>query len=352
MMDARIRPLTKHINVAAIASFSFALAALPALAQEQKRSEPKYPHVSLSTWYQVDPAWPRRPERFTWGEMPGVAIDDRDQVWIYTRAVPPVQAYATDGTFLRAWGEDEIKTAHHIKFDRDGNVWVADIGNHIVMQFSPEGKLLKTLGTRGEAGADSTHFDQPTDMAITPSGDVFVADGYGNNRVVHIDKNGKYVGSWGRLGTGRGEFSIPHAIALDSRGRVYVADRNNTRIQVFDQGGQFLDEWRDIIVPWGFCVTKNDEIWVCGSSPMPWRRTDEALGCPPKDQIFVKFDVNGKVLQLWTVPKGTDGREQPGDCNWVHGVAVDSQGNIYATDIIGKRAQKFVKQPPGSVSTR
>jgi hypothetical protein len=349
-METRIRHLLLGAAPAAVACL--AIGPLLAQAQEPKRSEPKYPHISLSTWYQVDPAWPQKPANVAWGQTPGVAVDDRDQVWVYTRATPPVQAYDSSGKFLRAWGEDEIKTAHHIKFDRDGNVWVADIGYHVIMKFSPDGKLLKTLGTKGEAGTDSTHFDQPTDMAITPSGEVFVSDGYGNNRVVHLDKDGKYVKSWGRLGTGPGEFSIPHAIALDSRGRLYVADRNNARIQVFDQSGKFLEEWRNLIVPWGFCVNKNDEIWVCGSSPMPWRQSDGALGCPPKDQVFMKLDTNGKVLQIWTVPKGVDGHEEPGDCNWVHAIAVDSQGNLYASDIIGKRAQKFVKQPASSQLTK
>lgn len=302
-----------------------------------------YPRISLSTWYQVDPSWPSKPDSCHWGHIPGVAVDDKDQVWVYTRALPPVQVYDQDGRFLRSWGEDAIKTAHQIKFDRDGNVWLSDIGHHVVMQFTPEGKLLKTLGTRGEAGCDETHLNRPTDMAITPDGEVFVSDGYGNNRIVHFDKDGRFVKSWGKLGVGPGEFSLPHAIAIDSKGRLYVADRNNARIQVFDQTGAFLAEWRDRIVPWGFWMTRGNELWVCGSSPMPWRLTDLALGCPPKDQVFMKFNTEGTLLQLWTVPKGTNGQETPGECNWVHGVALDSQGNLYAGDIIGKRAQKFVR---------
>src|SRR5262249_37260005 len=134
-------------------------------------------------------------------------------------------------------------------------------------KFTPEGKLLLTLGTPGTAGRDSTHLNRPTDMVVTPAGDVFVADGYGNARVVHFDKSGKFVKAWGELGHKPGQFSIPHAIALDSKGRLYVADRNNVRVQIFDQSGKLLDEWRDVVVPWGFCVTKDDEIWVCGSSP-------------------------------------------------------------------------------------
>jgi DNA-binding beta-propeller fold protein YncE len=315
-----------------------------AFGQEAKAKPPKYPHVTLATWYQVDPSWPQKPSQCNWSDMPGIAVDDHDQIYVYTRAVPPVQVYDSSGKFVRGWGEDAVKKAHHIKFDSKGMVWISDIGNHTVMQFTPEGKLLKTLGTRGVAGNDNAHFDQPTDMAITPDGQVFVSDGYGNSRVVHFDRDGRYVKSWGKLGTAPGEFSIPHAIALDSKGRIYVADRNNVRVQVFEQSGKFVEEWRDIIVPWGFWVSKEDDIWVCGSTPMPWRKEDTTLGCPPKDQVFMKFNTAGRVLQVWTVPKGNDGQEKPGELNWVHCVALDSQGNIYAGDIIGKRAQKFVRQ--------
>jgi DNA-binding beta-propeller fold protein YncE len=323
--------------------------ALRALAQEEKATVPPYPRVSLAVSYQVDPAWPQRPAEAQWGHVPGVAVDAQDQVWVYTRAQPPVQVYTADGRFVRSWGSDVIKTAHHLKFDRQGNVWLADIGHHVVMQFTPEGKLLKTLGTRGVAGMDRTHLDQPTDMAITPDGEVFVSDGYGNNRVVHFDRNGKFVKAWGKLGTRPGEFSLPHAIALDAQGRLYVADRNNVRVQVFDQSGKLLDVWDNLLVPWGFWVTKTNDIWVCGSSPMPWRKEDTVLGCPPHDQVFMKFNTQGRLLQLWTAPKAEDGKEKPGECNWVHAIAEDSRGNLYVGDIIGKRAQKFVRVPAGKV---
>jgi hypothetical protein len=231
-------------------------------------------------------------------------------------------------------------------FDSAGNVWIADIGNHVVEKYTPEGKLLLTLGTKGQAGRDRQHLNQPTDMAFGPAGDVYVSDGYGNSRVVHYDQRGNYVSEWGEFGHAPGQFSTPHAIATDAKGRVYVADRNNVRIQVFDGRGKFIEEWRDLMVPWGFCVTKDDALWVCGSSPMQWRKNDEALGCPPKDQVVMKFNTAGKLLRLITFPKGLDGMERPGELNWVHAIAIDSRGNLYAGDIIGKRAQKFVPRAP------
>lgn len=177
---------------------------------------------------------------------------------------------------------------------------------------------------------------------------MFVSDGYGNSRVVHFDRKGNFVKSWGSLGTGPKEFSLPHAIAMDSRGRLYIADRNNVRVQVYDQGGRLLDSWENILVPWGFWITAGDEIRICGSSPSTWDPhpdyPEAPLGCPPKDQLFMCLDVRGTVRQLWTLPKGVDNKEQPGDVNWVHALALDSKGNIYAGDIIGKRAQKFVRK--------
>ncbi|MFH1920048.1 MAG: peptidyl-alpha-hydroxyglycine alpha-amidating lyase family protein [Planctomycetota bacterium] len=311
---------------------------------------PPYPRVSLATWYEVDPNWPRGRESMPWAATPGVAVDEKDQVWVFTRAEPPVRVYTTAGKLVRSFGNDLIGRketglgSHQIEIDSRGMIWLTDTVNHVVLQVTPEGKLLKTLGTPGEPGEDESHFDRPTDVTVTPDGQVFVSDGYGNARVVHFDAEGKFVKAWGKLGTAPGEFNLPHAIALDSKGRLYVAGRNNVRIQVFDQEGNLLDVWQNLIVPWGFWVTPKDEIWVCGSSPMPWREEDKVLGCPPKDQIFMKLDTSGKVLQLWTVPKGIDEEEKPGELNWLHGIALDSHGNIYATDIIGQRVQKFVKK--------
>jgi DNA-binding beta-propeller fold protein YncE len=307
-------------------------------------AEEKYPHVDAAIGYVVDPAWPQIPTGVKWAELSGVAVDKNDNVYVVTRANPPVQVYDTAGKFIRSWGEDTIKTPHQIKIDTDGNVWISDIGYHTVMKFTPQGKLLLTIGTKGELGRDKTHLNMPTDMAVTPKGDVFVSDGYGNARVVHFDPTGKYVKEWGELGSKPGQFSIPHAICIDSRGRLYVADRNNVRIQVFDQDGKLLSVWANVVTPWGFWVTPKDEIWVCGSSPMRWRKEDSTLGCPPKDQVFMKFNGDGKLLQLWTVPKGADGFEKPGELNWVHCIAEDSKGNLYAGDIKGKKAQKFVRQ--------
>jgi len=308
---------------------------------------PPYPRINLAPHYEVARDWPQRPENIRWGQMPGIAVDNKDNVWIYTRKNPVVQVYSPEGKLVQSWNEEDSRTIPHgIKFDSDGNIWLVDVGLHVARKFSPEGKVLLTLGTLGEPGVDDRHFNKPTDIAFGPKGDIFISDGYGNARVMHFDKNGRFIKSWGQLGTKSGDFSIPHAIAADSKGRLYVADRNNVRIQVYDADGKLLDTWANIMVPWSFWVSPKDEIWVCGSSPMPWtvdpKYPTAPLGCPPKDQLFVKFNTEGKVLQLWTMPKGADDQEMPGDLNWLHAIALDSKGNVYLGDIIGKRLQKFV----------
>src|SRR6185436_11303725 len=211
-----------------------------------------------------------------------------------------------------------------------------------VRQYSPDGKLLLTLGTPGEKGEDESHMNMPTDMAVAPSGDVFVSDGYGNNRVVHFDKRGKFVKAWGKRGAGPGEFNLPHAICMDSKGRLYVADRTNARIQVFDQSGAFLEQWTQLLVPWGLWITTKDEIWACGSSPTLDRNEQGMTGITPRDQVFMRFSTSGKLLELWSPKLGVEGQEKPGETDWVHAVAMDSKGNLYAGDIKGKRVQKFV----------
>lgn len=316
-----------------------------AAASAQYPAQPERPRVNMAPWYEVDAAWPTRSDSLPWGGMPGIAIDRDDHVWIFTRAETPVQQYDKNGKLLRSWGKGLIQTAHSIRVDPKGNIWLSDVGRHVVYQCSPEGKVLRTLGTLDQPGEDATHFNKPTDTAITPQGDVYVADGYGNNRIVQFDSQGKFVRAWGKFGTKPGEFNLPHAIVVDSKGRLYVADRANVRVQVFAADGKFLAEWRNLIVPWGLKITAHDEIWVCGSSPMPWRKDDKHLSCPPKDQLVLRLDTAGAVKQVWTIPYNAHtGHEAPGEVNWLHGIEVDQQGNLYVSDIMGKRAQKLLRR--------
>lgn len=319
--------------------------------------------------YAVDPTWPRKPEHLTWGQTPGVTLDDHDQVYVSTRSTPAVQVYRTDGTFVRAWDIKDATGAHFIRVDSEGNIWTTDIKSHLVCKHSPEGKVLLSLGEAGRAGTDEKHFDRPTDVVVLPRGDIFITDGYGNRRVIHFDKTGKYINQWGEAGTKPGQFALPHAIVADTHGRLYVADRENARIQVFDTSGKLLAVWTNVITPWGLFMTKNDELWVCGSSALrasgpregaadprveavrpaePQRdareTTSEWAVLPPPDQVVMKLNLQGQVLLRVPLSKTPTPPGKAGELDWVHGLAVDPQGNLYLGDIQGQRAQKFCSE--------
>jgi streptogramin lyase len=299
----------------------------------------------------VDTSWPQRPSDIFWGHIPSIAIDPQDNIWIYTRTNPAVQVYSPAGKYLFGWRMEHTNSAAHaIKFDRQGYVWLVDVGAQIVRKYTTDGNVLMTLGTIGESGEDASHFNKPTDVTFAPNGDIFVSDGYGNSRIVHFDSKGRFLKSWGTLGTKPGQFSIPHSIVCDAKGhRLYVADRNNVRVQVFNTRGKLLDVWQNIMVPWTFWVLPSGDLWVCGSSPMVWsfdpKYPTAPLGCPPKDQVIMRFSPEGKVLEHWTFPKAEDDHEKPGELNWLHAVAMDSKGNLFLGDIIGKRIQKFTRSP-------
>jgi hypothetical protein len=290
--------------------------------------------------YEVDATWPQKPDRFKWESMPGIAVDNQDQIYIFTRSQPTVQVYKIDGTLVRAFYMEDSSGSHFIRIGPGGNIWTANIAEHIVRKYSPRGKLLLTLGESGVAGTDEAHFNRPTDMAILANGDIFVSDGYGNRRIVHFDAKGKFVKQWGKAGKGPGQFALPHSIVADSKKRLYVADRENARIQVFDTKGKVLAVWENKITPWGLCITKKDELWVCGSSVLK-DKEGKCIVLPPRDQLLVKLDLTGKVLLRVPLVMTKEPPGKSGELNWVHAVAFDSRGNFYLGDIQGKRAQKF-----------
>jgi sugar lactone lactonase YvrE len=238
-----------------------------------------------------------------------------------------------------------IGQSHHLRIDRAGALWVTDIGRHVVRKLAPNGEVLLTLGTPDAPGEDETHLNKPTDMVVMPDGSIYVTDGYGNHRVVQFDAAGKFVRTWGKLGDGPGEFNQPHAIVADRAGRLYVADRNNARIQVFDGTGKFLAEWRNLVTPWGLQMSAEDELWVCGSSPMAWWPAGGAANpgaSPPKDQLVARFTTDGRMTFLWTAPSATPGLNRPGDLGWAHALAFDAAGNLYTAEVASERPQRFL----------
>ena len=308
-----------------------------------------YPKINLAVGYEVDPSWPDKTPPLEWRYVTGLAVDAKDHVWTLNAINPQVRVYAADGKFVQSWGNSGFKNPHHVAIGPDGNVWITDYGTHVVQKFTPKGKLLRTLGVYGKPGADETHFNRPTAVAITPAGDVFVTDGYGNNRVVHFDAQGRFVKAWGKLGVKAGELSQPHSIALDSQGRIYVGERNNCRVQIFDQSGKSIGQWRNLVNPWGIWITAKDEVYICGSSPKRWGKHGN-LGNPPTDQLVMRLNTDGRVLELWTFRLVPDpDHPKPGDIDWIHAIAVDSRGDLYLGDVADNskthRAQKFTRLP-------
>ncbi len=294
----------------------------------------------------VDPDWPHKPEGVEWGAVPGITVDSHDQVYVFNRNQPAIQVYRVDGTWVRSWEVPNPSGAHHVRLDPQGNVWLTDFRHHVVHKFSSEGQLLQTLGEAGQSGDGEGRFGGPTDKAFLPDGRFFVADGYGNRRVARFDAIGRFLGQWGEDGTEPGQFALPHAIVIDSTGRVYVADRNNARIQIFDTSGHLLDVWDDRLVPWGLEITEDDHLWVCGSSAVPHPDGTGWTIAPPPDQVVMKRSRAGEILFHVELESPTTSPSQPGQVDWVHGIAADSQGNLYLSDIQGQRAQKFVVEAP------
>jgi DNA-binding beta-propeller fold protein YncE len=215
---------------------------------------------------------------------------------------------------------------HGLHLDPWDNVWITDVGRHLVMKFSPAGKLLATLGTDGVAGADATHFNQPTQVCVTPAGDIFVTDGYGNSRVARFNARGKFVAAWGSRGTEPGQFHTPHMITRDADGRLYVADRENDRIQVFDESGAVLAVWEDLHSLDGLCVAPDGMLYAsCGI-----------------DNAVLRLDTDGRVHEVW-VP--------PGVFHYPHGVAVSRDGSLLIAEtgdrweVTGRRPEERFAHP-------
>ena len=218
----------------------------------------EYPRDNVASGHRVDPEWPQEKSAHSWKAMPGIAVDEHGLIWTLNRGEMPVQVYTNDGKLEKQWGEGYFVSPHQIRFGREGHVWIADSHAHVVYKFTRDGVKLLTIGIPHEPGDDNTHLKMPTDMVEAPSGDIFISDGYRNNRVVVCNEKGKFLRTSGELGVGPGQFSLPHSIARDSTGRLYVADRNNSRIQVFTEDGEFAEQWTNLCQPWTVRITAGD----------------------------------------------------------------------------------------------
>jgi DNA-binding beta-propeller fold protein YncE len=259
------------------------------------------------------------------------------------RTEAPILKYDRSGKLLKTWGEGMFVFPHGATVDRDGNLWVTDARGdagkgHQVFKFSPDGKVLMTLGKAGVSGSGADLFDQPTDVVIAPNGDIFVTDSHRNgknNRVVRFRKDGTFVKEWGKKGAGPGEISEPHTIALDSRGRVFVGDRENNRIQIFDQDGKFLAEWRQFGRPSGITITSDDTIYVTDSESGPDTGARELPGI--KKGIRIGSARDGSVRAFIEDMEST-----VADHSGAEGVGVDAQGNVYGAVVRRQMLERHV----------
>ena len=217
--------------------------------------------------YKLVDGWGPLPNGTAWGEVTGVAVDSRNRIIAVRRSDPPIVELDPSGKVLKMWGDKMFVWPHGFRLDKDGFLWITDgraeggRGQQI-FKIAPDGRVEMTLGTKGVGGETAETFDGPADVAFAANGDIFVADGHRNNRVVKFSKEGKFIKAWGKRGSGPGEFSVPHAIVIDARGRVMVADRGNSRIQIFDQDGKFLEQWTQFGRPSGLLITPDDTLYV------------------------------------------------------------------------------------------
>ena len=272
--------------------------------------------------FQADLAFAELPDSITLGACSGVAVNSEGNVYLFHRGKQPIICIDPKGRFIRSWGDDLVGSAHGLRIDSDDNVWVTDIGNHQVLKFTATGKLLLALGKAGTAGDAIDQFNKPTDVAFGADGEIYVTDGYGNNRVMNFTPNGGFLAQWGEAGNGPGQFNLPHTVVVDRQGRILVGDRENDRIQVFESSGKLVAVWPGF-APFGLAYDHKGQLFVADG------RANKVL----------QVDDSGKVVRSW----GQQGTA-PGEYQLPHMLAADAVGNLYVGEIKGERFQKLIRK--------
>ena len=280
-----------------------------------------YRYEELSDWAQL-------PLNLDLGEVVDIAVDGQDRVYIFSRGENPMMVFEQDGQFIRSWGQELFTRPHAISIDKDGVLYCVDDDGHWVGCYSAEGTLLSAIGTRdqGAAAQSGEPFNRPTKVAFDPTtGDFYIADGYGNARIHKFSAARQYLFSWGDYGTDPGHFNLPHSVCTDSEGRVYVADRENHRLQIFDAQGNYLTQWNNLHRPCGLHIA-NDLVYIGQLLPQyPFNADYPNIGA-----CITIHDLSGK--QLVRLGDSRFG-EEPGQFIAPHGLAVDSRGDIYVGEV-------------------
>jgi len=322
---------------------------------------------SLPNPYRAVDGWAQLPDGRQMGAVGGVTMDpDGNHVWAVVRCdasaperfgnecldsdLDPILKFDLNGNVVESFGSGLFIWPHGIDVDPDGNVWVTDAvaaartpkgtRGHQVVKFSPDGKVLMTLGTPGVPGGGPNSFNAPSDIVVADNGDIFVADGHAddtNNRIMKFSSDGTFIKSWGKTGYGPGEFRTLHALAIDARGRLFVADRSNNRVQIFDQDGNFLARWTQFGRPSGIFFDENDQIYVADSESDNVQNPGWEMGIRIGDAETGW--VNAFVLYQWGDPRDPAG-------NGAEFVAVDRNGNLYAGEPRPRKLQKYTRVRP------
>ena len=279
--------------------------------------------------YEVAADWGTLPPGYAWQEAAAVAVSPKDEVYVFNRGDHPVIVFDTNGRYLRDWGDPAMyPRAHGITFAPDGTLFLVDDDDHTVRKCTPEGKVIFTLGTPGAATGymSGEPFHRPTDVAIDPkSGDFYVADGYGNSRVHKYSPDGKLLFSWGEPGVDPGQFNITHNIATDADGYVYVADRENHRVQIFDSDGNFETQWRNMHRPCAIYISDDQHVFVGDlGAGMNVNRHMPNIG--PWISVYNR---SGERLARF----GDGFGEEPGQFIAPHDISMDSRGDLYVGEV-------------------
>ena len=331
-----------------VGTIIIALAAALLVAQQD------VPQNSLPNPYRTIENWAKLPGDRPWGSTSAVDIGSDGNIWVAERCgantcagsgTAPVLEFNPSGKLLKSFGAGLFVFPHGIFVDKAGNVWITDAQGkdgkgQQVFKFTPDGKILMTLGKAGVAGDGPDTFNQPSDVVVAPNGDIFVADGHGGNsnaRIVKFSSDGKFIKTWGKKGTAPGEFDTPHALAMDSKGRLFVGDRANNRIQIFDQDGNFIAEWKQFGRPSGLFIDKKDTLYVADSESRAQTNPGWKRG------IRIGSAKDGSVTAFIPDPEPDPDQHAT---SAAEGVAADSKGVIYGAEVGPKDLKKYVITRP------